>query len=162
MSGGTKLSLNPARSCHCGRANLIRQRTREGMAVAGSRGKLRGKQPKLKLAQAREVNCMRDSGDYSIAEIAELFGGSRPTVYRVLQRSLPGDGNTGASSAAAIDLETPDSRRMGGTWVLGQLWELTIRPPPGASSAALPSFFNRSCGFWAHPKPSLYSPAPVW
>ena len=72
-------------------ANLIRQRTREGMALARSRGKLRGKQPKLKPAQAREVVRMRDSGDYSISEIAELFGVSRPTVYRVLER-VHGDG----------------------------------------------------------------------
>lgn len=67
--------------------NLIKQRTREGMAIARSRGKLRGKQPKLKPAQAREVQRMRDSGDYTVTEIAELFGVSRPTVYRVLQRS---------------------------------------------------------------------------
>jgi transposase len=34
---------------------------------------------------------MHDSGDYSIAEIAGLFGVSRPTVYRSLERttSLP-------------------------------------------------------------------------
>jgi DNA invertase Pin-like site-specific DNA recombinase len=32
-------------------ANLIKQRTREGMAIARSKGKLRGKQPKLKPAQ---------------------------------------------------------------------------------------------------------------
>ena len=68
-------------------ANLIRQRTREGMAVARSRGKLRGKQPTLKPAQDREVRRMHDSGDYSIAGIAEIFGISRPTVYRALQRT---------------------------------------------------------------------------
>ena len=68
-------------------ANLIRQRTREGMAIARARGKLRGKQPKLKPAQAREVRRMHESGDYSITGIAEIFGVSRPTVYRTLQRS---------------------------------------------------------------------------
>ena len=72
-------------------ANLIRQRTREGMAIARSKGKLRGKQPKLKPAQAREVRRMHDSGDYSITGIAEMFNVSRHTVYRALQRS-PGDG----------------------------------------------------------------------
>ena len=70
-------------------ANLISQRTREGMAIARSRGKLRGKPPKLTPAQAREVRRMHASGDYPITEIADLFGVSRPTVYRVLQR--PGD-----------------------------------------------------------------------
>jgi DNA invertase Pin-like site-specific DNA recombinase len=66
-------------------ANLIRQRTREGMAIARDRGKLRGKQPKLSPAQAREVHRMHTSGDYAIAQIAELFSVSRPTIYRALQ-----------------------------------------------------------------------------
>ena len=30
---------------------------------------------------------MHDSGDYNIAEIAELFGVSRPSVYRSLERT---------------------------------------------------------------------------
>jgi len=77
-------------------ANLIRQRTREGMAIARDRGKLRGKPPKLSPAQAREVHRMHASGDYAITEIAELFSVSRPTIYRALQRStasavLPAD-----------------------------------------------------------------------
>ncbi len=83
-------------------ANLIKQRTREGMAVARARGKLRGKPPKLKPAQAREVRRMRDSGEYSITEIAELFGVSRPTVYRVLQRSVPGGGTASTRPAEAL------------------------------------------------------------
>ena len=77
-------------------ANLIRQRTREGMAIARDRGKLRGKQPKLSPAQAREVHRMHASGDYAIAQIAELFSVSRPTVYRALQR-------TAASAALPAD-----------------------------------------------------------
>jgi len=77
-------------------ANLIRQRTREGMAIARDRGKLRGKQPKLSPAQAREVHRMHTSGDYAIAQIAELFSVSRPTISRALQRTtasavLPAD-----------------------------------------------------------------------
>ena len=68
-------------------ANLIRHRTRDGMAVARTRGKLRGKQPKLKPAQDREIRRMHDSGDYPIAEIAGLFGVSRPTIYRSLDRT---------------------------------------------------------------------------
>ena len=72
-------------------ANLIRQRTREGMAIARQNGELRGKQPTLRAAQDREIRRMHDSGDYSIAEIAGLFSVSRPTVYRSLERttSLP-------------------------------------------------------------------------
>jgi predicted DNA-binding protein YlxM (UPF0122 family) len=32
---------------------------------------------------------MHASGDYTIADLAELFTVSRPTVYRTLQRSQP-------------------------------------------------------------------------
>jgi DNA invertase Pin-like site-specific DNA recombinase len=63
-------------------ANLIKQRTREGMAVTRSRGKLRGKPPKLSHAQAAEVYRMHASCDYAIAQIAELFYVSGPTGYR--------------------------------------------------------------------------------
>jgi DNA invertase Pin-like site-specific DNA recombinase len=80
-------------------AGLIRQRTREGMAIARDRGKLRGKPPKLTAAQAREVHRMHASGDYTIAEIAELFSVSRPTIYRVLQR-------TAASGTTALPADT--------------------------------------------------------
>jgi DNA invertase Pin-like site-specific DNA recombinase len=69
-------------------ANLIRQRTREGMDIARQNGKLRGKQPRLKPAQDREIRRMHDSGDYNVAEIAGLFGVSRPTVYRSLERTV--------------------------------------------------------------------------
>jgi DNA invertase Pin-like site-specific DNA recombinase len=68
-------------------ANLIRQRTREGMAIARQNGRLRGKQPRLKPAQDREIRRMHDRGDYNIAGIAALFSVSRPTVYRSLERT---------------------------------------------------------------------------
>jgi hypothetical protein len=66
------------------------------MDIARQHGKLRGKQPSLKPAQDREIRRMHDSGDYNVAEIAALFGISRPTVYRSLQRTaalppLPAD-----------------------------------------------------------------------
>jgi DNA invertase Pin-like site-specific DNA recombinase len=66
--------------------DLLRMRTREGMAVARAKGKLRGKQPKLSPKQQAELCRMHDSGNYSIADLAELFSVSRPTVYRCLQR----------------------------------------------------------------------------
>ncbi len=67
-------------------ADLIRLRTREGMAIAHSRGKLRGKQPRLSDKQQKELRRMHDTGDYSISDLAELFSISRPTVYRTLAR----------------------------------------------------------------------------
>ena len=68
-------------------ADLIRLRTREGMAIARAKGKLRGKQPKLSDKQQRELIRMQATGDYSIADLAEVFAVSRPTVYRTLQRA---------------------------------------------------------------------------
>ena len=67
-------------------ADLIRMRTREGMAIARARGKLRGKQPKLSNRQQRELCRMHATGEYSISDLAELFSVSRPTVYRTLNR----------------------------------------------------------------------------
>ena len=48
--------------------DLIRMRTREGMAIARARGKLRGKQPKLSDRQQRELCRMHATGEYSISE----------------------------------------------------------------------------------------------
>ena len=67
-------------------ADLIRMRTREGMAVARAKGKLRGKKPKLSERQQQELRRMYDTGDYSISDLAEVFSISRPTVYRTLGR----------------------------------------------------------------------------
>src|SRR5262249_5932620 len=66
--------------------DLLRMRTREGMAVARAKGKLRGKQPKLSPKQQRELVRMAGSGEYTIADLAELFTVSRTTIYRTLQR----------------------------------------------------------------------------
>ncbi|WKA69874.1 recombinase family protein (plasmid) [Klebsiella pneumoniae subsp. pneumoniae] len=66
--------------------DLIRLRTREGMAIARAKGKLRGKQPKLSDRQQKELCRMHETGEYSISDLAELFSVSRPTVYRTLNR----------------------------------------------------------------------------
>ncbi|WP_310622348.1 recombinase family protein [Flexibacterium corallicola] len=68
-------------------ADLIRMRTREGMAIARAKGKLRGKQPKLSKKQQKELCRMRATDDYSISDLAEVFSVSRPTVYRTLKRN---------------------------------------------------------------------------
>jgi DNA invertase Pin-like site-specific DNA recombinase len=65
-------------------ADLIRLRTREGMAVARAMGKLKGRKPKLSARQQQELRRMYDTGDYSVSDLAELFSISRPTVYRTL------------------------------------------------------------------------------
>lgn len=68
-------------------ADLVRLRTREGMAIARAKGKLRGKPPKLTQKQQTELRRMHNTGDYSISDLAEVFSVSRPTVYRTLART---------------------------------------------------------------------------
>lgn len=67
-------------------SDLIRGRTREGMATAKVRGKLKGRKPKLSPAQERHLVALHRAGDHSIAELVELFGIGRATVYRALDR----------------------------------------------------------------------------
>ena len=68
------------------KADLIRLRTREGMANCHANGKLRGKQPKLSDRQRRELCVMNARGEYYMKDLAELFSVSRPTVYLKLNR----------------------------------------------------------------------------
>lgn len=84
--------------------NLAKQRTREGMAIAKSKGKLRGKQPTLSTAQQNALVRMKASGDYTIVELAELFKVSRPTVYRVLERVRLSADNCGTDKASTTDV----------------------------------------------------------
>ena len=70
-------------------SDLIRLRTREGMKVAKAKGRLRGKQPKLKPNQAKHLLELHDSGTYTQAELAELFGVARSTIYRTIERMRP-------------------------------------------------------------------------
>ena len=67
-------------------ADLIRMRTREGMAIARAKGRMKGRKPKLSDRRQAELRRMYDAGDHSISDLAEVFDVSRPTVYRVLQR----------------------------------------------------------------------------
>jgi len=61
-------------------ADLIRSRTREGMRVAKAKGHLRGKQPKLNPRQEAHLVELLRSGEYSTAELGDLFGVARSTV----------------------------------------------------------------------------------
>ena len=68
-------------------ADLIRQRTREGMAVAKANGRLRGKKPKLSAAKERHLVSLLESGEHTTSEVAKLMGVSRGTVYRAKERA---------------------------------------------------------------------------
>ncbi|MFI0960608.1 recombinase family protein [Streptomyces sp. NPDC021080] len=77
-------------------ADLLRMRTREGMAVARARGELKGRRPKLSPRQQAELVRMHATGDYTIAELMEVFSVGRATVYRVLERA--GHGSRGGTA----------------------------------------------------------------
>lgn len=67
-------------------SDLIRMRTRESMAIARVEGRLRGRQPKFSALQCRHLMSLYEKGEHSQAELADLFGVARSTVYRTIQR----------------------------------------------------------------------------
>jgi DNA invertase Pin-like site-specific DNA recombinase len=68
-------------------ADLARMRTREGMRIAKAKGRLRGKKPKLNPRQEAHLVALHKAGEHTSAELAELFGVARSTVYRAVQRA---------------------------------------------------------------------------
>ncbi|MDH2091966.1 recombinase family protein [Rhizobium pusense] len=70
-------------------SDLIRMRTREGLAVARAKGKLKGRAPKLSPKREKDLRRLHDSGEYSINDLMDIFGIGRATVYRCLSRNLP-------------------------------------------------------------------------
>ena len=87
-------------------SDLIRMRTREGMAVARAKGRLKGKKPKLSERRQAELRRMYDTGEYAISDLAEIFAVSRPTVYRVLERTRdtsPSSAETDQRTSTGLD-----------------------------------------------------------
>jgi DNA invertase Pin-like site-specific DNA recombinase len=76
-------------------ADLIRLRAVEGMKVARAKGHLRGRQPKLNRRQETHLVSLRRTGEYSTAELADLFNVSRSTVYRDVERAQRSPGRPG-------------------------------------------------------------------
>ena len=66
--------------------DLIKLRTREGMALPKAIGKMRDKKTKLTDKQQKYLQKMRETGEHSVRDIAGIFFVSRATVYRTLQR----------------------------------------------------------------------------
>ena len=67
-------------------SDLIRLRTKEGMRVAKAKGHLRGRPPKLNPRQEAHLVTLNRAGEHSTAELSDLFGVGRSTVYRVIER----------------------------------------------------------------------------
>jgi DNA invertase Pin-like site-specific DNA recombinase len=66
--------------------DLLRLRTREGMAIARAKGKLKGRAPKLSPPRQAHLVKLHTAGEHNIADLAELFEVSRnrsDLVHRV-------------------------------------------------------------------------------
>nr|WP_258558105.1 recombinase family protein [Rhodococcus sp. W8901] len=68
-------------------AELIRARTREGMAEAKKAGRLKGKQPKLSVLRRKKLLEDYESGEYDTKQLCEIAGLSRSAMYATLQRA---------------------------------------------------------------------------
>ena len=56
------------------------------MRIGKAKGRLRGRQPKLNARQEAHLVALHHAGEHSTAELGELFGVGRSTVYRAIQR----------------------------------------------------------------------------
>ncbi len=67
--------------------NLIRERTRAGLAAARARGRSGGRKPKLDARQVREIRRLMSDPTIPVSQIAERYKVSRTTIYKVAPRS---------------------------------------------------------------------------
>jgi len=64
--------------------NLIRERTKAGLAAARARGRLGGRKEKLTPDQVATMRRMSESRQHTIVEICKVMGISKPTYYRYM------------------------------------------------------------------------------
>jgi DNA invertase Pin-like site-specific DNA recombinase len=57
------------------------------MRIAKAKGHLKGKKPKLNPRQEGHLVELHGTGEYSTAELADLFSVGRSTVYRAIKRA---------------------------------------------------------------------------
>ncbi len=62
--------------------NLIRERTRAGLAAARARGRKGGRKPALDDRQVREIRALLRDPEIQLTDVARRYGVSRTTLYR--------------------------------------------------------------------------------
>jgi DNA invertase Pin-like site-specific DNA recombinase len=83
---------------------LMTERTRDGLDAARARGRTGGQKPKLTTRQAKMAQDMYDElgahgrRAYTVQQIAEEFGVTRPTIHRHLQHATDGPSPSGPRS----------------------------------------------------------------
>jgi DNA invertase Pin-like site-specific DNA recombinase len=68
-------------------ADMIRERTHDGLEAARARGRTGGRKAKLNAAQAAEVCRLYAAKEKTVKEIGELFGITRESVYRYVKQA---------------------------------------------------------------------------
>ena len=81
---------------------MIKERQREGIAIAKAAGKYKGRKASLSAEQVGQARHMIDAGQ-SKTEIARYFGVSRTTLYKTLATSSPLDRQEENRDAAASE-----------------------------------------------------------
>lgn len=69
--------------------NLIRERTRAGLAAARARGRQGGRKPALEEAQVREIKALLKDPQIQVGTVAKRYGVSRTTLYRYVGKAGP-------------------------------------------------------------------------
>lgn len=64
--------------------DLVVERTRVGLAAAGTRGRKGGRPSKLRRVQVKQARTIDDSREYTVQQIADTLNVSRATIYRQL------------------------------------------------------------------------------
>jgi DNA invertase Pin-like site-specific DNA recombinase len=72
------------------RHELTASHTRDGLATARAGGRKGGRPPKLTPEQARQAQRLYDEGEHTVAQIAELLGVKRGTLYGHLDKGSVG------------------------------------------------------------------------
>ena len=62
--------------------NLIRERTKAGLAAARARGRKGGRKPSLDPQQIREIRALLRDPGIQVVDVANRYGVSRTTLYR--------------------------------------------------------------------------------
>jgi DNA invertase Pin-like site-specific DNA recombinase len=67
--------------------NLIRERTKAGLAAARARGRLGGRKKSLNTKQRKRAVEMYNRKNHTIQEICEMMGISKPTLYAYIREN---------------------------------------------------------------------------